>query len=73
MLEDEFNELLIAKVEDLEIHIDDEDKSESSMVLLATDEDGEKHAIILPFSEWQFLADALNEALTKFPDGSQPH
>ena len=73
MLEDEFNELLIAKVEDLEIHIDDDDKSESSMVLLATDEDGEKHAIILPFSEWQFLADALNEALTKFPDGSQPH
>ena len=73
MLEDEFTELMIAKLDDMEIHIDDEDKSESGMVLLATDTDGERHAILLPFSEWQFLADALNEALAKFPDGAQPH
>jgi hypothetical protein len=73
MLEDDFDELEIAKVDDLEFHIDDDDKGDSRLVLLTTDSDGDRHAIVLPFSEWQFLSDALNEALAKFPDGGQVH
>jgi hypothetical protein len=64
-----FNQVRVSELVDIEIDIDDNGIDEAIMRFLVRSRNADQLAVEFPYSMWLQIQETLNAALTRFPGG----
>ena len=73
MSDSAYRQFRVEKIEEIELHIDDERRDDTVLRLFAISRRGDQIALEIPHAMWTEIFEVLSAGLKQFPDGGQRH